>query len=492
MAKWLAIDVEQGRWRIAEATTGRGSLRVERLEEWVPSEEPIRTNAESLGVKLRDFLRDKDLGAQPVVLTFGRERVFLKELRYPVLPPADEAGLVRFQATKDLPDSADSPIVDYVALNEPKAAERETLAVSIRRGWLQSVLGICKAAGLKVLGATPRFYGLVGLADFAGMNADSVAFLAPAELSSELTVLQRGKPVFVRSLAPAASPGLAVEVQRSLAVFRIQRPEQGAITRIVMLGAAGDLSSQLAGPIPVEPIAAKIDSPRSLHPNEYASLGAAYLWQRDGKLPINLAAPRDPKPGVDPNRRRKAIIGFGSALLVLFAIVGLMMTASRRNAHIARLENDLEDVKENVKLLEQERTDNAFYKEWEDTTVAWVDEIHNVAAKLPHTKGIRLTQVVMAPAGKRSAKDAPKDPVIAKMTLHGVMKTEQDILVSRFQESLNQDGHLRASLERFKGSASGAQQEFHLKVDIGKPSAGPLPKAPKTPAPAPAAKGASL
>jgi Tfp pilus assembly PilM family ATPase len=489
MAKWLAIDVEQGRWRLAEANVGRGTLSVERLEEWVPPEDPIRTNAESLGAKLKDFLREKNLAAQSVVLTFGREKVFLKELRYPVLPPADEAGLVRFQATKDLPDSSDPPVVDYVALNEAKAAERETLAVSTRRGWLQSILGICKGAGLKVAGATPRFYGLVGLADFAGMSSDSVAFVAPSELTSELTVLQRSKPVFARALASASSPGLAAEVQRSLAVFRIQRPEQGAVSRILLLAETGDLAGQLAGPIPVEPFAAKIDSPRPLHPNEYAALGAAYLCQRDGKLPINLAAPRDPKPGVDPNRRRKMIIGVGSALLILFAIVGLMMTTSRRNAQIAQLESDLEDVKENIKLLEQERTDNAFFKEWEDTTVAWVDEIHNIAAKLPHTKGFRLTQVVMAPAGKRVAKDAPKDPVIAKMTLHGVMKTEQDVLVSRFQEALNQDGHLRASLERFKGSASGAVQDFHLKVDVGKPTAAPLPKTPKTPMPAPLAKG---
>lgn len=473
MAKWLAIDVDQGRWRLAVAAPSRSSLRIERLEEWVPPHEPIRTNGETLGANLRDFLKAKDIPPLPVLVTFGRERVFLKELRYPALPAADEAQLVRFQATKDLPDSSDPAIVDYLAMNDPKSSERETLAVAMRRGWLQATLGVLKGAGLKTLGAAPRFVGFGGLADFANI-VQPTPFLGLGEHTSELTILVRSKPLLARALPAASSSSLPGEVQRSLALFRVQHPECGPLDRLHVLGEGIDLADKL-GTVALAPFPATIDAPRPLQSGEWAALGAAYLWQRDGKLPINLAAPRDPKPGVDPNRRKRLVVGIGVALSLAIALVALWYGFSRKNRLIAELKIEREELEEKIKLLDQDRTDNLFFKDWEDTSIVWVDEIHELASKLPRSRGFRLSQILMAPSGKRAGKDGVKDPMVAKMNLHGIMKTDQDVLVSKFQEALNQDKHLRASLERFKGSASGSQQDFQLKVDVARPIAASPP-----------------
>ncbi len=97
--------------------------------------------------------------------------------------------------------------------------------------------------------------------------------------------------------------------------------------------------------------------------------------------------------------------------------------------------------------------------EWElakYALVSWIDEMYDIAARLPHKAGFRLTQVTAVPLPKRTG----KDKYVARLTLHGVMASDQDTLVSQFLEEIHKDPHLRAAPADFRG------QEFTLKIDV--------------------------
>src|SRR5437899_439580 len=132
------------------AELGRQGAEFVQAAVWRPDEELSKATAESLGKKLRDFLKASGLPAAPVLISIGRERVILKEIGYPAVPPAEEPGLVRFQATKDLADAVEDVVLDYAVLTDPAVTgERRALAVILRRDILNSLQQVCRTANLK-------------------------------------------------------------------------------------------------------------------------------------------------------------------------------------------------------------------------------------------------------------------------------------------------------------------------------------------------------
>jgi len=154
-----------------------------------------------------------------------------------------------------------------------------------------------------------------------------------------------------------------------------------------------------------------------------------------------------PPQGLWPDRR-----GRPAPILLAWNWYGL----SQKRARIADLTSEKEELEEKWKLSAQDRLDVDALKEWEETTVSWLDELYDVAARMPHEKGLRLTQVAGVPISKRTA----KDKYVARMTLHGLTTGDQDILVTQFLEAAHKDPHLRPAPANFRG------QEFTVKIDI--------------------------
>ena len=140
-----------------QASTVRGGIRVEQALTWSFPEPLTPAAAEALGKKLRDALKEANVAAAPVLACVGRERVILKELRYPAVPANEEPAIVRFQAAKELTESPDDSIIDYTPMgNGTASGERHALAVIVRKEVVNSLQGLCRGLGMKLLAVTPR------------------------------------------------------------------------------------------------------------------------------------------------------------------------------------------------------------------------------------------------------------------------------------------------------------------------------------------------
>src|SRR5262249_20066023 len=105
--------------------------------------------------------REAGVAAAPLLVAVGRDKLVVKEVRYPAVPPHEEPGVVRFQAVKELAD-ADEVVIDYQAAEAPEpTGERTALARALKRSHLAARQAVARAAGLKLAGVTPRAFGTV-------------------------------------------------------------------------------------------------------------------------------------------------------------------------------------------------------------------------------------------------------------------------------------------------------------------------------------------
>lgn len=480
MTRFLALDWEQGRPRLAAATVQRGSVRLQRAAVWQEEELLTAATAVRLGQRLRERLKAWGLTGWPLLMTIGRSQVVLKEINYPPVAPADEPALVRFQAAKDLTEAPEDVVIDYV-LRPPAPGDqnRHALAVIVRRQQVEMFQGLARAAGVKLLALAPRFVGLEAALHRACLTGtvpapDPLGLAIVLMLTghgAELCAVRGEQVIFSRALVNGA--GLVSELRRNLVVLSHQQG-QAQVAWPVYVASDEDeavlrprLQGLSDGPLhffgPLGP-----DDRSRLAVSHQAELTAAVgllqAYSRRQALLLNFVAPKQPPP---PSRSaRKLLVVAGVAGLLLFMLGGLFafQTLAAKKREIANLTAAKADLDEQLKLLSQDAKDLEFLKDWEQGTMPWLDEFYDLAARFPHQLGLRLTQLKAEPLGKRG----PKDKYDARLTLTGIVPRDEENRLTALVENINHDRHCRATLERVR---SGKEvSDFTIKIDLAKQS----------------------
>ena len=491
MSKFIAIDLDpQGIFAVSGTARG-GHSKVESVVAWDGTDgdlPPALTvdSAKQIGEQLRERLKAVGAGASPVLISIPRDRVILKEIRYPAVPITEEPNVVRFQAMKELTDSADEIVLDYIPLaNRSAEDERRSMVVAVRKGYFSAIQAMCAAANFKLAAVTPRPFGTAaGLARAFAIEScprpesktEPVANLTLNPGGGEFTVIRMGtasgatEVLFTRTIsAPslASETALLVEVRRNLTMYAgafpgspiqalyVAEPEGRRVNLLKnSLRISVHAYDPLSGVTTVVPVS-----------NHGWFAGAVGLLAANslGELPINFAAPRQPQAEKDPKKKQILIAAAGVSLLVVVGIaIGLLVVDSAQD-DLAALQRQKADLEAEINTLEADFKRHQAAKQWQSRQVNWLDLLFDVSDQFKHTDEMTAksyTGKAIPPDPKTGKQDAQASLVIS-LTSHS------DVPVNELLTQMNGDSGPPAK-------AGGPPVKFYQAVDknIGGPPSG--------------------
>jgi Tfp pilus assembly PilM family ATPase len=480
LARFIAIDWDQQQLHVVEAVVGGGAVRAQRATAWAETEPPTVAAAEALGQRLRARLREARISAAPVVICLGRDSVIVKDVRFPAVPESEEPAVVRFQVVKELTDTPEDAVIDYVPATENGAnGERRALALVARRDRVAAYQAICKAAGLKLVGIAPRAFGLAACVHrLAGTSVltpvveppdAAVAVLAVADHWAEFCVSRSGRLVFARALA--IGEGLAGEIRRNLAIYNGQSSANPVRALYVAgLGEHASLRERLTDLLDV-PVHALdpfggVERPELPAHKRGAFIGAIGLAQLQGDkkgLPVNFASPKQARPPKDPNRKKiaYAVAGVALFLIVVTAFCYAKMSVVNHQVDSLRLYSNHLD-KELADMEETEKRIKAL-SDWSDSSVVWLDEFYDLSDRIADPSTLRLTELSADPLAK-TGKEKDKDKYVGKLTIKGVSKRDNG--VDRLAAGFTEDKHYDVPVKSASDNTGTDKQAFPLQFAL--------------------------
>ena len=453
MARYLALDWDHQQLRIVAASVRAGQLHIEHAAVWQEEHSPNPGEAAALGQRLRERLRSAGIAAAPVLACVGRDRVILREIRYPAVAAAEEPEVVRFQVLKELTDAAHEVVIDYTPLGEvAPGEERRALVLTLRRELLQAYQTQCRSAGLKLHALTPRPFGTLAClaactnhrpagAPKDGSAQPALALVTSSERWSEFCLVRGDTLLVARSLP--AGPGLAAEIRRNIAVYSAQSPRH-VVSALYLAGNGENTALQ-------ECLARSLDMPvRSFDPfagtagavatesQRGAFAGAVGLLRAQAAerpLAINFACPKQAEVSRDPKKRR-LVLAAGLAALFLLGLVSycyselaaLDRVISAKQAERIGLDGQL-------LKIETEEKDLKELADWSRGNISWLDELYNLTALVGDLRTLQISEIdgVVQPGAK------PDKPV-AKMDLK-ILATHDDAPVKGLLDDMAKDEH---------------------------------------------------
>ena len=432
MSNFIAIDLEaSGVYAVAGTGGARGSVKLTHATAWTADDgepPPALTldTARAFGEALRAKLRATGGPPAPVLVSIGRDRVILKELKHPPVPAHEEPALIKFQAIKEMSESPDDVVLDYAPLTNGGDAngDRRAMAVMLRKDVFHAIQAMCVAAGLKLAGVTPRPYavaaGLVrafaaGTAPAPEHKTDTVAALTLSPSGGEFTVVRNGEMILTLAIPSpvlANENMLVAQLRRNLTVYAGQHPShpvQAVYLAEVGPGWTGRLASALGIPVhSYDPLADVLPKVPEHIRGRFAGAVGLLAGKAHDALPINFAAPRQPVTTRDPAKRRLVVAAVAAGVLLAGgAVFGFMMLNSAE-ARVSQLTQRRDELKEKTDKGKPDVSRATAIDSWSKREVVWLDELHDLAARMPADDNMRLTSVAATPypVGKDGKQEA--------------------------------------------------------------------------------------
>ncbi len=486
MARFLGIDWDNNQLHVVAVSTGRGGVRVERAAVWQDDFSPAPGRAEAVGQRLREYLRAAGIAPAPALIALGRDRVILKEIRYPAVPAAEEPAIVRFQAAKELTESGDNVVIDYAPRgNGGSGGDKSAFAFAVRRDVALFLQAVCRAAGLKLLAVTPRGYGVAGALKRSAPAADgeaAQAVLTVAGAWADFSVVRGETLLFSRSVPPDGN--LALEARRNLALYNGQAPAADKAQALHV--SAGELAGLLdevraAVSVPASALdpfahdtAAQLPADRGGYT---AAVGLTAAWAAHRKVPVNFIQPKEPVKQSDPQTQKAVKAGALVAVIAVGVVVICWLLLDSREQELAELRARDAALTAQLTALGPDAKHIAALKEWTAGTVSWLDEVYEVTARFPWRENFRLTEFnggEKARALGVFAKTKTADSYVGRMVLSGEVPFSEERLVDSLKAGLNDRDHRPGQLDLQADTGAQAKKDkktFRLPVDVaGQPS----------------------
>lgn len=426
MARYLALDWDQNQLHVIAADVRGKSVRVHKAALWAEGHVPNPAEAEEMGKLLRDKLKEAKISPAPVLACVGRDRVIVKEVRFPAVPDAEEPAVVRFQTVKELTDAAEDVVIDYVGTGTTPTGEKKASSLVIRRELLKSYQAICQHAGLKLAGLTPRLVGIAEcLRKVAGTTvvtpapepADGVIAIAVAhEKTIELAILKGETFLLTRSLTAGAN--VAGDLRRNLAMYAGQSPGAPIVAVYLAGKGAAELRERLAEMVEVpvhtfDPFAgAELAALPPGNRGSFAGAMGLLFSKASGQLAINFVAPRQPKPPANPNVRLGVLGGLAALVAMICLIVGGRVALAMKKKELARVAQETKDTDVVLKAAQENGKKLKGMDDWDGMVM--LDELYELTARIPDVNALRVTSITVDPLTRTA-----KSRFAARFTIKG-------------------------------------------------------------------------
>jgi general secretion pathway protein L len=229
MARYLGIDIGTTSIKAAVIRSAYRKLTLEGLAE-------VRVEGDREAA-IRDAAQ-KALGtgsADGVATALAGTKATLRTVRIPESALRQLADVLPFELEAQLPFDLSDAILDYKQLSTGMNDEGAPILAAVARveDCKERVEAVKSALGVEPERLGVGAFPLAHLAPYASLlgEAPVAALLDLGTKTSDLLFLQRGEPVFARTLSlgteglPAGAPKLAREIRLSLAAFRAQGGE---------------------------------------------------------------------------------------------------------------------------------------------------------------------------------------------------------------------------------------------------------------------------
>jgi len=271
MAKYLGIDVGSSHVRAVLIRTSYRRISIDAMAE----------HDRRAGATLDEVVR---LAASPLVspgesvaVNLEGEKTFIRRIEVPAAAQKQLTEVLPYELESELPFELSEAVYDYAVLRRASdEASVPVFAVVARTEDVRARINLVKDA----IGEEPERVSPGGLAlgslsaivpELASPQTVALFDLEPAR--SELVILERGEPVFARTLSrgtdglPQSAPALVREFRQSLAAWRMSGGERPEVAYLVGPGASAPnarefLQEELGMPISPLP-AARIDEGRA-------------------------------------------------------------------------------------------------------------------------------------------------------------------------------------------------------------------------------------
>jgi Tfp pilus assembly PilM family ATPase len=410
VSRLLGIDWDHGVLRLVEATAQRGKVSAPRAFSWTEQVAPNPAQAEEAGRRLRERLREAGIAQAPVVACIGRDRVIIRDIRYPDVPAAEVPAIIRFQAAKELTFPADETVIDYSIINVPlPSGEKRALAVILRKELLAAYETMCKAAGLRLEGLTVRPFALLANWQTHAAAGGAASEFQALLVGNELCVARGSELLFARSVSGNNGDGngdrtaaVVAELRRSLAAYAGQFPRSPVATLYVgdhaLLAETAGLAAKLRVPVRgYEPAGAASLNGQADEAADFA--GALGLVEAVGgrrPLGVDFVHPKQP-PATGPNKKRRlAIIAAAAAVPILGVVIAYSMAVASRNADIQELSDRKAELQKQINAYADVDKRYEAIGGWADGEMVIADELYDLFAVFPDVPGIRITSVQWA------------------------------------------------------------------------------------------------
>lgn len=442
MSELLAIEWEHEHVCGVLAQLSPGRVRVERT--FVIAKPSAA--ASSSGPLQLDWLKPElsrlGITGGDVLVALPRDEAVVKRLELPEAPDEELPVLVRFQAGAKSSVALEDLALDFIPL--PRRSDvpgREALMATVPRQTIDELQLVCRKAGLQpvMIGLTAAAVAeFVARAESAADASASGASLVVARHGNriEVSMLHRCHLIFSHSarLSEDATgqkaQAIVAEVSRALVALRGASGDVKIERAWTLVSAsehehlAESLKRRLQCEVsPLDPFASVERDPRVADAIADRSLFAGpigmLLAKADPRVPgLDFLSPRQPAVKRDTRRQRTILAGAGAAALVLILGGAHWLRLSNLDAEIEALGARENELNEALKKAEPTNKAAEAVAKWKADGADWLEELTELAARMPPTERVYLRSLRMIPRQGPTA--------AAKINLDGFSRERED------------------------------------------------------------------